>query len=193
MDATNAGMVSDRESGGAHASRTIQSADERELLAGVPADADAATYRDAIVEQNVLGKTTLNSWQRTHRFLRELYALDPNVFLFRALRDLWEANTEAQPLPAMLGALARDPSPRATSAGVLPIAKVALVSSLDMQTALSVWTSSTRSSRRFGASSWTRSRASGRRSRRMSWSPLFGGFVSRNPAARFGAPHVTAV
>lgn len=130
------GLVSSLSSGGTHTSRTIQLHDLRALLVTVPADADTAAYRDAIVEQNVLGKTTLNSRQRTHRYLRELYALDPDVILFRALRDLWDADTEAQPLLAMLSSLARDPSLRATSAGVLPIAEGSPVSSLDLQAAL---------------------------------------------------------
>jgi hypothetical protein len=123
-------------SGGTHTSRTIQLADLRSLLAAVPIDADAAAYRSAIVEQNVLGKTTLNSRQRTHRYLRELYALDPDVLLFRALRDVWEADVEAQPLLAMLSSLARDPSLRATSQAVLPVSEGEPVSSLDLQLAL---------------------------------------------------------
>jgi len=129
-------MVSDRESGGTHTSRTIQLADLRSLMAAVPADAASEDYRDAIVEQNVLGKTTLNSRQRTHRYLRELYALDPDVLLFRALRDVWEADAEAHPLLAMLSSLARDPSLRATGAGVLPRGVGEPVSSLDLQLAL---------------------------------------------------------
>ena len=136
MDATTAGMVSDRESGGTHTSRTIQLADLRSLMAAVPADAASEDYRDAIVEQNVLGKTTLNSRQRTHRYLRELYALDPGVLLFRALRDVWDADSEAQPLLAMLSSLARDPSLRATSAGVLPRGVGEPVLSVDLQMAL---------------------------------------------------------
>ncbi len=136
MDATSAGMVSDRESGGTHTSRTIQLDELRGLLAAVPPDASPEDYRDAIVEQNVLGKKTLNSRQRTHRYLRELYALDPEVLLFRALRDLWDAEPEAQPLLAMLCSLARDPSLRATSAAVLPLAEGDGVTSLDLQLAL---------------------------------------------------------
>jgi hypothetical protein len=136
LDATTAGMVSDRESGGTHTSRTIQLEELRGLLAAAPVDAEAAAYRDAIVEQNALGKKTLNSRQRTHRYLRELYALDPDVLLFRALRDLWDADVEAQPLLAMLSSLARDPSLRATASAVLPLAAGAPVTSLDLQLAL---------------------------------------------------------
>lgn len=107
-------------SGGTHTSRTIMLDSLHNLLVACPADASAVDYRQAILEDNVLGKKTLNSRQRTHRYLRELYALDPGVLTFRALRDLWAADVEAQPLVAMLSALSRDPSLRATSAGVLP-------------------------------------------------------------------------
>jgi len=92
----------------------------RALLATCPLDGTAADYRQAILEDNVLGKRTLNSRQRTHRYLRELYALDAAVLTFRALRALWTADAEGQPLIAMLSALSRDPSLRATSSGVLP-------------------------------------------------------------------------
>ena len=72
------------------------------LLSACPAESTPADYRAAIVEDNVLAKKTLNSRQRTHRYLRELYALDPAALLFRALRDLWPAEPDAQPLLAML-------------------------------------------------------------------------------------------
>src|SRR5450759_1160611 len=129
-------MVSDHASGGAHTSRTIQLPGLRVLLAAVPADAESAQYKDAVIEQNVLGKKTLNSRQRSYRYLRELYALDPGILLFRALRDLWDADIEAQPLLAILCALARDPSLRATATAVLPEALGKPVTALDLQEAL---------------------------------------------------------
>jgi len=129
-------MVSDRESGGTHTSRTIQLAELCSLLAVVPSPAEATAYRDAVIEQNALGKRTLNSRQRSYRYLRELYALDSGALLFRALRYLWDADREAQPLLAMLSALARDPSLRATNTAVLPLAEGEPVSALDLQTAL---------------------------------------------------------
>jgi len=49
------------------------------------------------------------------RGLRELYALDRSKLLFRALRDLWDAEAEAQPLLALLCAVARDRLLRASS------------------------------------------------------------------------------
>lgn len=136
LHAVRSGMMSDRDSGGTHTSRTILLQELRRLLGAVPAAADPAEYLDAVIEQNVLGKKTLSSRQRTHRYLRELYALDSDVSLFRALRDLWDEDSEAQPLLAMLSSLARDPSLRATSAAVLPEAPGTPVAALDLQQAL---------------------------------------------------------
>jgi hypothetical protein len=93
-------MVSDQVSGGTHTSRTIQLPGLRALLAAVPAvpaDADATAYKEAVVAQNVLGKKTLNSRQRSYRYLRELYGLDPGILLFRALRDRVLEPHEAAP------------------------------------------------------------------------------------------------
>jgi hypothetical protein len=131
-------MVSDRESGGAHTSRTMLLQELTSLLVAVPVTAEPDAYRDAVIEQNVLGKKTLSSRQRTHRYLRELYAIDPAILLFRALRDLWDADIEAQPLVAILCALARDPSLRATAAAVLPEAPGTPVTAVDLQEALMI-------------------------------------------------------
>jgi hypothetical protein len=156
-------MVSDQVSGGAHTSRTIQLPGLRVLLAAVPADAKSVQYKDAVIEQNALGKKTLNSRQRSYRYLRELYALDPDILLFRALCDLWDVDPAAQPLLAMLSSLARDPSLRATSAAVLPLAVGEPVTALALQAALQSRYPGTYSDAvankvgRNAASSWTQS------------------------------------
>jgi hypothetical protein len=93
---------------GTHLSRTIMLADLRALLADMPSDAAAIQYRSAIVDQNVLLKPTASTRKISYVRLRDLYALDPHVALFRALRELWADDVEAQPLLAMLCALARD-------------------------------------------------------------------------------------
>ena len=48
-----------------------------------------------------------------------LYALDRKILLFRALRDLWDEDTQAQPLLALLCAVARDPLLRSTAESIL--------------------------------------------------------------------------
>lgn len=90
-----------------------------QLLAHVPEDAAAEEYKSAVIDANCLGKSTLSSRQRSYRYLRELYVLNPQQLGFRALRNLWPTVLEAQPLLALLSALARDPALRATADVVL--------------------------------------------------------------------------
>lgn len=104
-----------RDSAGVHDSRTIMLAELRRLLATCGADAAPAAYRAAVVDENALLKRSIATRQNTLRRLRELYALDPAVPLFRAPRDLWDAEAAAQPLLALLCAVARDPVLRATA------------------------------------------------------------------------------
>ena len=53
--------------------------------------------------------------------LSELYALDPDVPLFRIMRSLWRLAERDQPLLALLVALARDPLLAATASAVIPL------------------------------------------------------------------------
>ncbi|MCC6224161.1 MAG: DUF1819 family protein [Thermoleophilia bacterium] len=106
-------------SGGAHTSRTMMLAELRALLASRPEGSTRDEYQRAVVEDNVLGKTSTSSRQRSFRYLRELYALDADEPPFRALRRLWNHDTDAQPLIALASALARDPALRGTATAVL--------------------------------------------------------------------------
>lgn len=107
---------------GAHGSRTIMLKELRALLASCPADTDYEGFRTAVVDDNVLLKSTLSTRKESFRRLRELYALDPQRLLFRALCDLWHLDAEAQPLLAVLCALARDKIFRSTCAPILEAA-----------------------------------------------------------------------
>jgi len=106
---------------GTHSSRTMMLAELRLLLAACPPTTGQAAYRAAIEEDNVLLKRTQSTRTKSFRHLRELYGLDPNMRIFAALRALWPSLEEAQPMLAMLCALARDPSLRATAPAVLPL------------------------------------------------------------------------
>ncbi len=46
------------------------------VLASVPQGSGAADYREAILQRNILGKTTDSTRQKSLRHMRELYALD---------------------------------------------------------------------------------------------------------------------
>lgn len=97
-------------------------ADLTAVLAAVPSDAPHEHYRYAIQNDNVLGKKTASTRHWAYKKLRELYALDPSMPVFRELRARWEAGGDGRPLLALLAALARDSLLRA-SVPVLTAAK----------------------------------------------------------------------
>src|SRR5260221_5471158 len=106
---------------GAHSSRTMMLAELRLLLAACPQSASFEEYRSAVVDENVLLKKTVATRKASFKWLRELYALDRKTLLFRALRDLWDETPQAQPLLALLSAVARDPLLRSTAESILAI------------------------------------------------------------------------
>lgn len=105
--------------GGTHTSRTMMLSELQLLLAACPASATYEEFRAAILEENCLLKQTATTRLRSLRALRELYSLNRRVLLFRALRDLWEADEGAQPMLACLCANARDPLLRSSASLVL--------------------------------------------------------------------------
>jgi hypothetical protein len=111
------GFANDR--AGIHTTRTIMLAELGELLAVCPPSSSLADYRTAVVDENALLKPTGTTRESTFRWLRALYVLDPTVVLFRALRDLWDADAEARPLLTLLLAAAREPLLRATAPAIL--------------------------------------------------------------------------
>ncbi len=111
----------ENEPGGAHTSRTMMLAELRILLAACPPNAGPEEYRSAIVNDNVLLKTTVTTRRDSYKRLRQLYALDRSIVLFSALRDLWDTDPDAQPLLALLCAVARDTLLRATADVVLAL------------------------------------------------------------------------
>ena len=109
-------------SGGAHISRTIMLAELGAVLANVPPGSAAADYREAILDRNVLGKTTESTREKSLRHLRELYALDESTPIFGLLRRLHATDAASLPLLAVLVAWARDPLLRATTLPVMDAA-----------------------------------------------------------------------
>ena len=104
---------------GTHLSSTLKLDELRILLGGCSRPATENDYKVAIVEQNLLGKPTASARRITFERLRELYGLDPNIPIFRALRDVWGADVYAQPMIALLCSTARDPILRAMTPFVL--------------------------------------------------------------------------
>jgi hypothetical protein len=123
-------------SGGAHTSRTMMLAELQRLLAALPSDAAAEDYRAAILNDNALAKSSDSARQRSFRYLRELYALDPSDAAFRVLRRLWNSDDRAQPLLALSSALRRDASLRGTAVAVLDAPLGSVVSAGDLSAAV---------------------------------------------------------
>jgi hypothetical protein len=92
----------------------------RALLSYVEAaDAAKTYYLEAIQTANCLGKRSGRTRKLTFRHLADLYALDPGLLMFRALRFFWQRDVDGQPLLAVLCAYSRDPILRATAPFVL--------------------------------------------------------------------------
>jgi hypothetical protein len=108
------------ERGGVHTARTMMFVELRALLAYLDnADAARADYLEAIQTTNCLGKRSGKTRALTFRHLAGLYALDPSLLVFRALRFFWQRDVDGQPLLAALCAYSRDPILRATAPFVL--------------------------------------------------------------------------
>jgi hypothetical protein len=104
---------------GTHTSRTMMLAELSALLAACPSESSREEYVAAAVEDNALGKATTSTRRLTIQRLSELYALDREVPIFRALRRFWDLDTDGQALVALLVCLARDPLLRGSAPTVL--------------------------------------------------------------------------
>lgn len=93
--------------------------DLRALLAHTLAAASRQDCATAIVTDNLLGKSTRKARELALKHLATLYGLDAANPLFRALRCLWPLDAAAQPLLALMVALAREPLLRASEGFVL--------------------------------------------------------------------------
>jgi hypothetical protein len=102
-----------------HTSRTMMLDELSLVMEQVGADASVADYRKAVTEDNIVGKATQTTRQRTVKRLEELYALDPACPVFRLLRHFWTADKSGRPMLAFLAAAARDPLLREATPWVL--------------------------------------------------------------------------
>ena len=104
---------------GGHRARSMMSAELSLLFNTVPKDAASEAYSDAILSLNVLGKGTTSNRGYSYSCLRDFYALDPRVPLFRGLRRLWKNAVNGHALLAFQAAYARDSIVRQTASIVL--------------------------------------------------------------------------
>lgn len=122
------------ERGGVHTARTMMLAELCALLSFVDvADATRADYLEAIQTANCLGKRSGKTRTLTFRHLADLYALDPSLLVFRALRFFWQRDLDGQPLLAALCAYTRDPMLRATAPFILGFPEGATITRESME------------------------------------------------------------
>lgn len=107
---------------GTHSSRTLMLVDLETTMASAPRDARHDDYVNAIVEANCLGKATAATRRLSAQRLGELYALDPEIVVFRVFRSLWEQSGKLRTLLALLLAVGRDPLLAATAPSILSLA-----------------------------------------------------------------------
>jgi len=89
-----------------------------------------------VLDENVLLKDTFSNREDVFQRLGDLYGLRTEIPLYRALRSLWDASEQEQPLLALLCALARDPLLRSTALIVLEQPDGASVTAAMLESAL---------------------------------------------------------
>lgn len=104
-----------------HTSRTIMFSELNTLLSHFPQDATKKQYTSAIIDENLLGKSTISNRKLTAERLSDLYSLDSEVCIFRVMLNLWHLDEKARPLLAFYCAIARDTLLRASVEGVLSL------------------------------------------------------------------------
>jgi hypothetical protein len=106
---------------GAHTGRTMMFRDLCALMSGSTPENSLQDYHNAVLTENILLKPTGSARYEGFRRLKQLYGLDQRITVFRSLRLLWEQDPEAQPMLALLCAVARDPLLRATVGTVISL------------------------------------------------------------------------
>lgn len=106
---------------GAHSARSMMIVELKYLLDTFDEDTTSDMYKRAVVDLNVLHKPTEKSRSLTSRHLIDLYGLDPQLTLFKVLRQWWERDEASQPILALQLAIARDPLLRASCKVVVPM------------------------------------------------------------------------
>ena len=124
--------------GGSHISRTMMLEELWALLDEVPKGSLASDYREAILQKNILGKTTDSTRQKSLRHLRELYAIDEAVPIFGLMRRLQGIDAPSTPVLALLVAWARDPLLRATTGPIMEASEGDRVETIALANALEV-------------------------------------------------------
>jgi len=99
---------------GGHMARSMMLPEIMALCNALPREAEPDDYKTAIVSENILGKPTVSSREKSFRHLVQLYGLDRNLPLFRAFRGLGFDDPPSLPLIALTCAFCRDEQLRAS-------------------------------------------------------------------------------
>lgn len=120
--------------GGAHNSRTMMLDELKTLLACVNhPDAKKSDYRQAIVDDNCLGKRSAETRVLSYNHLVDLYSLDPGVVLFRSLLYFWKRDVDGQALLALLCTYARDTIFRSSASFILNVPEGSTVTRVSLE------------------------------------------------------------
>jgi hypothetical protein len=96
-------------SGGGHDARTMMSEDIAALFRSLPEESSPEDYAQAVLEDNVLGKSTDSNRKKTLGYLRRIYSLDPILPVFRCFRFFAYCEPSEIHQLALLCAHSRDP------------------------------------------------------------------------------------
>ena len=94
---------------GAHSARSMMFLEMHNLVRALPQDATKDDFPRAIIEENILEKSTLSGRKKSLRHLTELYGLDPSKTLFRVFWMLGHADRNSLAQLCLVCAYARDP------------------------------------------------------------------------------------
>ncbi|HQK24335.1 MAG TPA: hypothetical protein PK393_02280 [Synergistaceae bacterium] len=115
--------------GGGHTSRTIMLDELESLFSSFEhGTARRPEYRKAIVEENCLVKRSVENRRLTYKHLVDLFSLNTDEALFRALLFFWERDPRSHALLALLCALARDPLLRQATPFILSFTEGTVIS-----------------------------------------------------------------
>jgi hypothetical protein len=99
---------------------------------------DYDQYYGAIINENVLLKSTGSAREKSVTYLRQLYGLRTDNLLFRTLRELWYHTSQTRPLLAVLCTLARDSLLRVTALTIIESSAGTVLSDQDFSKAVAI-------------------------------------------------------
>lgn len=97
-----------------HSSRTMMLSELELVMQNVNSEITPDSVREAILEQNILGKATQSGRRNTATKLISLYAFDATEPLFRSFALLWSQSDYSRPALGLLLAMSRDKILRTT-------------------------------------------------------------------------------